>query len=467
MKVTDPFKKLLAVLAAGGIYASGAVYAANLDTNLVVNPGFENVNTAITGAYNSPKILDWLSPVGGNAFAYAHVGQGGQGTDYANGRPLAGGGQYYFSADLATGLPTASGATAPGHVYQDIDVSQGASGSLIATGNAAYKISGFFSGYLAQPDKGVFHVNFLNSGGTSLGTAQVSNTDPSTWNQYFAGGLVPVGTATARVSVYGAPGFSGGPSAYIDNVDFQVSTQLIQTALAITVNRDTGEITLNNQTGATVPIKSYVITSAYEALAPANWKSITDNYDAGNAGPNQIDAVHNWSKLTNAASRDNLSEADLESGVGGSIAFTKSIPIGNANAWIRTPTEDLVFQYISGTQIKTGIVQYIGHGSVPFVAGDLNTDGVINTTDWNILRGNQLKNLSASSLAEAYRLGDLTGDKLNDHADFVLFKAAYDLANGAGAFAAMLSAVPEPSTSCLVLAAGTLFLPALRRRSNS
>lgn len=466
MKVTDPFKKLLAALAAGGIYVSGAAYAANLDTNLVINPGFETVDTAITGAYNSPKILQWNTPVGASAFAYAHVGQGGQGVDYANGGPLAGGGLYYFSPDLATGMPDARGAIAPGQVYQDIDVSQGTSGTLIATGNAAYKISGFFSGYLAQPDKGVFHLDFRNSGGTSIGTALVTNTDPSTWNQYFAGGLIPIGTATVRASIYG-PISVGGPSGFIDNVDFQVSAQLIQSALAITVNRDTGAITLGNQTGSSVLIKSYSITSAFEALEPANWKSITDNYDAGNAGPNQIDATHNWSKLTDPTVNGDLSEADLDSGVGGTITHTKVIAIGNAGAWIQNPKEDLVFQYISGSQIKTGIVQYTGHGNLPFTAGDLNVDGVINTVDWVILRNNQLTNLSTYSLAEAYRRGDLTGDKLNDHADFIQFKAAYDVANGAGAFAAMLAAVPEPSSTILVLAAGTLFLPALRRRSNS
>ena len=43
MKVTDPWKKLLAALAAGGIYASGAVYAANLNENLVTNGDFEMV----------------------------------------------------------------------------------------------------------------------------------------------------------------------------------------------------------------------------------------------------------------------------------------------------------------------------------------------------------------------------------------------------------------------------------------
>jgi hypothetical protein len=59
----------------------------------------------------------------------------------------------------------------------------------------------------------------------------------------------------------------------------------------------------------------------------------------------------------------------------------------------------------------------------------------------------------------------LTGDKLNNHADFALFKTQYDAANGTGAFASMLAAsVPEPSTIVLVLTAGLFSIP-LRRRT--
>ena len=82
------------------------------------------------------------------------------------------------------------------------------------------------------------------------------------------------------------------------------------------------------------------------------------------------------------------------------------------------------------------------------------------------MRTNQHTNLSSKSLAEAYRLGDLNGDHLNNHADFVAFKTAYDAANGAGAFVAMWRPFPNRRARCLVLAAGTFVLPALRRRSN-
>jgi hypothetical protein len=456
MKVTDLRRKLMAALAAGGMLAPGASHAANLDTNLVVNSGFETVNLGTTGAYGAPLILNWGGTRQG--FAYSHDSSGGV-PDYANGGPLAGGGSYYFSANAAPGDVNIDG---PGQVSQDIVVSAGASGALIATGTAAYKVSAFFSSYLTQGDFGTVHLDFLNTSSVSLGTASVSDNDTSTWSQNFRGGLIPVGTATVRLSVFGTA-FSGGPDGYIDNVDFQVTDEVIQPTLSITVNRNTGGITLSNQTGGAVNLKSYSITSAFEALDPATWLSIAENYDAGNPGPNQVDAAHSWSELTDPTANGDLSEAELQSGAGASVAHTRTVNLSSTNGWIRNPTEDLVFQYISGTQVVTGIVNYTGNGGNSYDTGDLNVDGSINSTDWGILRTNQQTDMSTKSLAEAYRLGDLTGDKLSNHADFVAFKDIFDTANGGGSFAAMLAGIPEPSTALLVLTGGLFLLPSLGR----
>jgi hypothetical protein len=123
----------------------------------------------------------------------------------------------------------------------------------------------------------------------------------------------------------------------------------------------------------------------------------------------------------------------------------------------------LIFQYISGGQIKDGIVSFVGNGDNPFISGDLNFDGSINVADWVILRTNQQTNLTGLSKAQAYAFGDLDADLHNDHADFVLFKQAFDIANGAGAFAGMLLSIPEPSTTLLVMAAGTIICSTWRR----
>jgi hypothetical protein len=467
MKVTDLRRKLLAALAAGGMLAPGAIQvrAADLNTNLVVNADFENVDINSTGGLRSVKILDWNAGTK-MAFAYSHDGSlngaGGVIPDYANGGPLAGGGHFYFTSN-ATPAPEPD-ITGPGQFAQDIDVSTGQSATLIATGNAAYKAGAFFSSYLTQGDFGNVHVDFLNGAGSSLATAVVSDNNPATWSQNFRGGQIPVGTARVRLSVYGTA-LAGGPDGYIDNVDFQVTDQVLQ-PVGITINRDTGAITLTNQSGSPVSIKSYSITSAFEALEPANWRSIADNYDAGSPGPNQVDPVHNWSELTDPTANGDLSEADLQSAVGFSLPYTRTVNLGNSGTWIANPNEDLLFQYISGGQIVTGNVNFTGHGGVPFTTGDLNVDGVINSADWGIFRTNQHVDLSGKSLAEAYRMGDMNRDRMNNHPDFVAFKTAYDAANGAGAFVAMVASIPEPSSCILVLTAGLLAIPRLRRKSN-
>ena len=65
----------------------------------------------------------------------------------------------------------------------------------------------------------------------------------------LASGLIPVGTSSVRVSVFGTTPAAGGPDGYMDNVDFRISNEAIPPTLSLTVNRDTGALTMSNQTG--------------------------------------------------------------------------------------------------------------------------------------------------------------------------------------------------------------------------
>jgi len=460
MKVTDLRRKLIATLAAGGLLAPGVLEAANLNTNLLINAGFENVDLGTTGGYNGPLILDWTTNgIGAGPFAYAHAGGGGQGSDFANGGPLGNGGKYYFTTNNVT-----PDVNAPGMFYQDIDVSGGASGSLIQTGNAIYGVSASISSYATQGDLGHVHLDFLNAAMTSLGTVDLTTNNVSAWTTNAKGGLIPAATRTVRVSLYGTTTVTGGPDGYIDNVQFLVSNEPLQPALSLTIDRDNGSMVLSNATGGPVNISGYQITSAFEGLAPANWLSIADNYDQGNPGANQIDAAHQWSELTDPTSRADLSEADLASGAGTSLPHSKAVNLSSSGAWIRNPNEDVVFKYVSNGQVVSGIVSYVDNGGVGFAQGDLNTDGAINAADWTVLKTNLHTSLTGKSLAEAYRFGDLNQDKANNHADFVAFKSAFDAANGVGAFAAMVASVPEPSSFALSAVIVAAAAPVARRR---
>jgi hypothetical protein len=95
--------------------------------------------------------------------------------------------------------------------------------------------------------------------------------------------------------------------------------------------------------------------------------------------------------------------------------------------------------------------------------GDLNLDDAFTAADWSVIRSNQHANLSSLTAQQKYLAGDLNGDGFNNHADFVLFKTAYDQTNGPGSFAAMLSAVPEPGSLILFASAAVPGLLVRRR----
>jgi endonuclease/exonuclease/phosphatase family metal-dependent hydrolase len=97
---------------------------------------------------------------------------------------------------------------------------------------------------------------------------------------------------------------------------------------------------------------------------------------------------------------------------------------------------------------------------------DLSGDCHVGVEDWTQFRAGQQVNLIGLTHAQAYAMGDLNGDFRNDHADFVIFKTAFDASNGAGSFVAMLTSVPEPSASLLVVIAAFGW-PARGRRLRS
>ncbi len=99
---------------------------------------------------------------------------------------------------------------------------------------------------------------------------------------------------------------------------------------------------------------------------------------------------------------------------------------------------------------------------VPPAPGDLNTDGLINVSDWLALKAGATTSLSGLSNRDAYLLGDLNLDGRHSLSDVNLFRQYFDAANGAGAFAALQS-VPEPSAWILWSAGGLLGWCILRK----
>jgi hypothetical protein len=232
----------------------------------------------------------------------------------------------------------------------------------------------------------------------------------------------------------------------------------------LNINTSTGAMTLNTGVGTARGIQGYSITSdaSIGALNPAAWLSVADNYDTGHPGVNQVDSNDQWTELTSAASNADLSESQI-GGDGGVLNASRSIPLGNA--WIRNPFgEDIGLEVLLSDGRKRRVeVTYNGTTENPLQVGDLNFDGSVTALDWPVVRNNFNSNLASLTRAEAYNLGDLNGDGVNNRADFAVFKGLYDAANGVGAFEVMAAAVPEPN--CLFLSAIGICMAALSRRS--
>ena len=212
-------RAIFGAVSATAFVGAATAHGAPINTNLVINGGFENVDPLVVspGPYGGVKILDWL---GTTIFNYGH---GSPINDFASGDFPPGSGASYFTA--ANASPEIND---PGQVFQLIDLSTGETGALIPTGNATFNLSAYMSSYNTEDDFGVVQVDFFGPGGAPLGGNTAIDTDAgddNVWSFESVNGLVPAGAVSARVSIYGvlAPGAFATTDAFIDNVDFQIT----------------------------------------------------------------------------------------------------------------------------------------------------------------------------------------------------------------------------------------------------
>lgn len=103
--------------------------------------------------------------------------------------------------------------------------------------------------------------------------------------------------------------------------------------------------------------------------------------------------------------------------------------------------------------------QFVQPGDpVPTEPGDLNEDGQINLTDWIAFQSRAAVDLDGLTPEEALLQGDLDLNGQHGLSDYVMFREAYDLAQGVGAFAALQHAVPEPSALASLIVGVSLVL---------
>ncbi len=256
------------------------------------------------------------------------------------------------------------------------------------------------------------------------------------------------------------PGGAQFYRSWLDGVAFvEAGTPL---SLQVTINRDNGQLSLANNTGGSVAFTSLSITSASQALLPANWTSITTTYDQG--GALDTDA---WEVTAPTMPFPTYAGAltEIESAGAGTLGATLASggsPINLGNIWKDTRFSDVQLQMtlVDGTVLNL-TPTYTG---TAHLLGDLSNNGSVGLEDYLVLSANLHTNVSTLGQAEAYLRGDMNGDRLINHADFVAFRAAFP--GGSGAFDAMVAQVPEPGTAFLVVVAAWLLFSLRSFRRN-
>jgi hypothetical protein len=375
MKVTNWRRKLMASLVAGGLMAPAAASASDLNTNLVIDPSFENTDPGDVGPFESHRLLNWPdSNLDGNStddnYAYRFT------QNYAGVNTPAGAGANYFTGGFST---TAGQAT----IAQSVDVSTGATGALIPTGEATFRLSGFFSSYATQADASRVRVRFLDASATELARdeiggfnfvqslpTQLRGTPPDTydqrdWGQTSQAGLIPVGTASVSVEVVSDIS-AGNHDGYVDSIDFRVVNASSVLAF-LEINTITGQVTIRNQTGAPIHIDYYEVTSASNALNATAWNSLQEQnlagFPAGNGTGN------GWEQFGG-------SDAGVigESYLTGNSALANNSTVGLGPAFNVGGAHDLVFRY--GAVLS----------AAPPPTGDYNNDGTVDAADYVVWR---------------------------------------------------------------------------------
>jgi hypothetical protein len=228
------------------------------------------------------------------------------------------------------------------------------------------------------------------------------------------------------------------------------------------IHRDLGTITLSNNTAAPISFTSYTISSAYGAIGVDDLIPVSGHYDS--TGDGSVDNNNPWQITSPPGSHTLFREATT--GDAGAIGAGADVILSAGDGWIPSYVEDVfVSLLLNDGSVLNATVSYTGNGEEPFDRGDINSDGDINISDWNVLLAGAYTSLAGLSPAESYAHGDLDGDRDADFADFRLFKSDFDQANGVGAFEAMVRDVPEPAAVSLIVVTAVAASSAQRRRA--
>ncbi len=217
-------------------------------------------------------------------------------------------------------------------------------------------------------------------------------------------------------------------------------------AVTITINRNTGAMTVTNSTGQATDIKGYMLSSAAGTIDPASLTPVTGNWDVN--GDHSVDGTNAWAITSAAGDHNEFGEGST--GGPASLSIGQSFQLSPSGGWIQSPYEggsDTQFSVILGNgAVAAAQVVYEGNNGLPFGRSDLNFNGALDPGDWTLFKAGHGHVPGSLSKAQSYQYGDLDGDGDNDFFDFRIFQSDYNSANGAGALAALGGTIPEPAS---------------------
>jgi hypothetical protein len=173
----------------------------------------------------------------------------------------------------------------------------------------------------------------------------------SSWN-LMEGGSAVGAFSSIDPSLAGALG--EGQSFFVSKPTIAGGRQAVQLSLkqlpVLSVNRDTGVVSLTNPGTTAVNLDGYSIASSLGVINAGQWTSLQDQNALGGT----------WRESPPTANR--LSE--LKRTATGTLAGGQTVSLGTifapAPATLGAPTEDLQFQYASADGVLAGVVKYTG-----------------------------------------------------------------------------------------------------------
>lgn len=261
------------------------------------------------------------------------------------------------------------------------------------------------------------------------------------WAQFSVTHIVSAGAPEIGHPI--GVGFRAFKDSAVDDATLSVADTVTQ-VLYLEVNTTNGLVRLRNQTGATVNIDYYEITSASGALNKNTWSSFQDQNLAG--FPPGNGTGNGWEEAGGSNST-----VIGESYLTGASGVANAANIGLGNAYTVGGTHDLQFKY--------GVVT-----SVTPATGDYNNNGVVDAADYVLWR-------NGGPLANDPTPGVQAADYTTWRTNFgnTASSGPSTLLSGAVLYvtSASAAAVPEPSTILLVGLGSTVLVGLSRRKKLS